>query len=44
VRVALDTRPPLVAEVTRGAAASLGLAPGVLVYAAFKATGVTPYR
>jgi molybdate transport system ATP-binding protein len=44
VRVALDTHPPLVAEVTRGAAASLGLAPGVGVYAAFKATGVTPYR
>jgi molybdopterin-binding protein len=44
VRVVLDTKPPLVAEVTRSAVASLGLEEGAAVYAAFKATGVTPYR
>lgn len=44
VRVVLATEPALVAEVTRGAVESLGLAPGVRVYAAFKATGITPYR
>jgi molybdate transport system ATP-binding protein len=44
VRVAIGTDPPLVAEVTRGSAASLGLAPGLRVYAAFKATGVTTFR
>jgi molybdate transport system ATP-binding protein len=44
VRVALGTRPPLVAEVTRQAALGLGLAEGVIVYASFKATGVVPYR
>jgi molybdate transport system ATP-binding protein len=44
VRVALATRPPLVAEVTRQAALGLGLAEGVVVYASFKATGVVPYR
>jgi molybdate transport system ATP-binding protein len=44
VRVALASRPPLVAEVTRQAAEGLGLAEGTLVYASFKATGVMPYR
>ena len=44
VRVALGTRPPLVAEVTRQAAVGLGLAEGMVVYASFKATGVVPYR
>jgi molybdate transport system ATP-binding protein len=43
VRVALDTRPALVAEVTREAVASLSLTEGVRVYAAFKATGVHLY-
>ena len=38
VRVALRTRPPLVAEVTRQAVESLGLEPGSPVYATFKAT------
>ncbi len=44
VRVVLDTRPPLVAEVTREAVASLDLREGVRVYAAFKATGVHQYN
>lgn len=44
VRVALGTHPPLVAEVTRPAIEALGLREGVTVYAAFKATGVLPYR
>jgi molybdopterin-binding protein len=39
VRVVLDTRPALVAEVTREAVAALALREGVRVYAAFKATG-----
>jgi molybdate transport system ATP-binding protein len=43
VRVVLDTRPALVAEVTPDAVAALGLREGVRVYAAFKATGVHWY-
>jgi molybdate transport system ATP-binding protein len=44
VRVALATSPPLVAEVTRHAVESLGLREGIEVHAAFKATGLIPYR
>jgi len=44
VRVALDGRPPLVAEVTRESAAELGLQPGLRVHASFKSSGVTTYR
>ncbi len=44
LRVALDSSPPLVAEITREAAEALGLAPGVTVHAAFKATGVKVFR
>ena len=44
VRVALGTRPPLVAEVTREAVRALALAPGQRVYASFKASGVVTYR
>jgi molybdate transport system ATP-binding protein len=44
VRVALGTHPPLVAEVTRPAVEALGLGAGVMVYAAFKASGVIPYK
>ena len=44
VRVALATRPPLVAEITHAAAERLGLAPGVPVFASFKATGVRVFR
>lgn len=44
VRVALESRPPLVAEVTRRAVETLGLAEGTMIYASFKATGVVPYR
>jgi molybdate transport system ATP-binding protein len=43
VRVVLDTRPLLVAEVTRQAVAALSLKEGMRVYAAFKATGVHLY-
>lgn len=43
VRVVLNTRPMLVAEVTREAIAALSLTEGVKVYAAFKATGVCLY-
>ena len=43
LRVSLATRPALVAEITRQAAESLGLAPGREVYASFKATGATTY-
>ena len=43
VRVVLDTRPLLVAEVTREAVASLCLTEGIRVHAAFKATGVHLY-
>jgi molybdate transport system ATP-binding protein len=38
VRVSLDTVPPLVAQVTRASAESLGLRPGLEVVATFKAT------
>jgi molybdate transport system ATP-binding protein len=40
VRVSLATTPPLIAEVTREAVASLGLEPGQRVFASFKAAGV----
>ena len=43
VRVVLNTRPTLVAEVTREAVSALSLADGAWVYAAFKATGVNRY-
>ncbi len=44
LRVALDSAPPLVAEITREAADALGLRPGLEVHAAFKATGVKVFR
>lgn len=44
VRVVLDTRPALVAEVTDRAVAQLGLHEGLVVTAMFKATGVTVFR
>ena len=40
VRVGVATNPPLVAELTRAAADGLALAPGRVVWASFKATGV----
>jgi len=43
VRVVLNSRPPLVAEVTREAVAALSLQDGAYVYAAFKASGVQRY-
>ena len=42
--MAIASAPPLVAELTRSAVADLGLVPGGRVFAAFKATGVVPYR
>ena len=44
LRVALGSKPPLVAEVTKHAAETMGLKVGVPVYASFKASGVTTYR
>ena len=44
LRVALDTAPPLVAEVTAAGGRALGIAPGVSLFASFKATGVEGYR
>jgi len=44
LRAALDTSPPLVAEITRQAVMSLGLREGMRVFAGFKASGVVPYR
>jgi molybdate transport system ATP-binding protein len=44
VRVVLQSHPPLVAEATRQAIEALGLVEGMTVHAAFKATGVMPYR
>jgi molybdate transport system ATP-binding protein len=43
VRVVLDTRPALVAEVTREAVAGLGLREGMRIHAGFKASGVQVY-
>jgi len=39
----LGSRPPLVAEVTADAAATLGLRPGLEIIASFKASGVRTY-
>ena len=44
VRVVLDTRPPLVAEITARAVGALALREGQTVYAAFKATAARAYR
>lgn len=44
IRVALATRPPLVAEVTREALGALGLTEGAEVHASFKATALEPYQ
>lgn len=44
VRVAVATSPPLVAEITHAAANRLELAPGITVFASFKATGVRVFR
>jgi molybdate transport system ATP-binding protein len=43
LRVILDTRPPLVAQITARAAQTLGLQEGMAVYASFKATAVNVY-
>jgi len=44
LRVVLDSRPPLVAEITAGALASMGLKAGHAVVAVFKASGIRAYR
>jgi molybdopterin-binding protein len=41
--VVLRTRPPLVTEVTRAAAAALNLKAGAWMHAGFKATGTSVY-
>jgi molybdate transport system ATP-binding protein len=43
VRVVVGSEPMLVAEVTQAAVGALGLREGLVVHAAFKATGVTTY-
>ncbi len=43
VRVVLDTRPPLVAQITARAVQALALQEGMNVYASFKATAVSVY-
>ncbi|HET6638061.1 MAG TPA: ATP-binding cassette domain-containing protein [Gemmatimonadota bacterium] len=40
IRVTLDTRPPLTAEITRESLAGLGIAPGTRLYAAVKVTEI----
>jgi molybdate transport system ATP-binding protein len=44
LRVRVASRPPLVAEITRASAEAMALAPGVTVYASFKATGARVFR
>jgi molybdate transport system ATP-binding protein len=44
VRAILETRPPLVAEITAHAVRTLGLHEGLGVYASFKATAARGYR
>lgn len=44
IRAVLETRPPLVAEITARAVGTLGLREGQTVYAAFKATAARAYR
>jgi molybdopterin-binding protein len=44
LRAVLATEPRLVAEITRAAATTMQLAPGMEVWASFKATGVTTFR
>jgi molybdate transport system ATP-binding protein len=43
VRVTLDTRPPLTAEITRESLADLGIAPGTAVHAAIKVTEIEAF-
>ncbi|HTD48936.1 MAG TPA: ABC transporter ATP-binding protein [bacterium] len=43
IRVVLDSKPPLVAQITAHAMQSLGLREGMEVYASFKATAVNVY-
>jgi len=44
VRVLLRSEPPLVAEITAHAVQAMGLAPGVVVFASFKASAARAYR
>ncbi|HEV8479712.1 MAG TPA: ABC transporter ATP-binding protein [Candidatus Eisenbacteria bacterium] len=44
LRVALGSRPPMLADITRGSAAGMGLVPGRMAYASFKATGARMFR
>jgi len=44
VRVSIASRPPMVAEITRGSALIMRLEPGRMVYASFKAAGARVFR
>lgn len=44
VRISIGSKPPIVAEITRGSAIVMGLEPGRMAYASFKATGARVYR
>jgi molybdate transport system ATP-binding protein len=44
LRVSIASRPPMVAEITRGSALIMRLEPGRMAYASFKATGARVFR
>ena len=44
MRVSIGSKPPMVAEITRGSALGMKLEPGRIVYASFKATGARVFR
>jgi len=44
LRVSIGSRPPVVAEITRGSVAGMRLEPGRIAYASFKATGARVFR
>jgi len=44
LRVSIGSKPPMVAEITRGSALIMKLAPGRIAYASFKATGARVFR
>jgi molybdate transport system ATP-binding protein len=44
VRVSIGSKPPMVAEITRGSALVMKLEPGRMAYASFKATGARVFR
>ena len=44
IRVAIGSHPPMIADITRGSAASMRLEPGRMAYASFKAIGARVFR